>query len=695
MTAASRFLRWGRRVTGLVLLMAAGTPVYRMLATSESGLAGSFTVTFLDIHLDYIWAGFLLLLPVALIAAFFIPLPTIERATTRTGTALAHVRALHLALVLALCAGALAAAFALLALDGKPNQIDSIAQLMQARFWAEGRLSGPASDGGGFWAIQNALFTEQGWVSQYPPGHVAVLTLFLLVKAPWLAGPVMVALTVFFATLLITRLMPERPALARFAAIMCALSPFFLLVGGSFMNHITAAAGVTAGAWALLRAWQGRARWAIAAGFCFAYALTTRPLSALAMSAAVFLLLPYAVHGAPRLAQFGKMAALCLLGALPPMIALFAYNQHFFGRPTALGYEIALGPQMSLGLHRDPWGNWYGFKEAIAYTSADLMTLGVNLFETPISALFVIGAFLLVVRRLTTVERLLFAWAAAPVIANFFYWHHGLFMGPRMLHEASPAWAMLTAVAGVRLVERIPRGLAAGRINVKAGVTGALAGALAFGVLVLAPQRAASYGGEWLSITRIAEPRLSGPAIVFVHDAWMARAGMTLAAHGYRLDTVETLLRQNSTCAVQQLADFESNGDTANARSLLARLDTIPRATRLPRTVEIAPGDPIRMQPGETLTPYCLTHARSDSAGILDVAPLTWRGDLPGSEPRGILYVRDLGPARNAVLIAQHPERTPYLYSARGRSDATLYPYAEGMQRLWGDSSLHAEAATP
>ena len=172
---------------------------------------------------------------------------------------------------------------------------------------------------------------------------------------------------------------------------------------------------------------------------------------------------------------------------------------------------------------------------------------------------------------------------------------------------------------------------------------------------------------------------------MFVHDAWSARIGMTLAATGYRLDTVETLLRQNSTCAVHQLAAAVAIGDRASERRLMAQLDTVARAAATMRVIEIAPDDRIRVRDGETLTPECMRQARSDHAGILDLAPYLWRGDLPGAVERGALFVRDLGPARNARLIAAHPGRQPFMYVAAGERDAKLYAYDEGVRRLWGE----------
>jgi hypothetical protein len=102
------------------------------------------------------------------------------------------------------------------------------------------------------------------------------------------------------------------------------------------------------------------------------------------------------------------------------------------------------------------------------------------------------------------------------------------------------------------------------------------------------------------------------------------------------------------------------------------------------RVIEIATDDRIRVRVGETPTPACLREARSDRTGILDLAPYLWRGDLPDGAARGALFVRDLGPERNARLIAAHPGRQPFMYVAWAERGARLLPYREGVARLWG-----------
>ena len=478
-------------------------------------------------------------------------------------------------------------------------------------------------------------------------------------------GAGMVAVAVFTWTLVFHRLLPADRLVARLGSLLLALSPFFLMLGGSYMNHVTVAATLGVAAWAGLRALEGRAAWALLSGAAVAWSFATRPLSALALGAALAFTLPSVAGVRLTERRTATRAALVLLGAAPLLGLLFVYNDALFGAWHRTGYQVALGPRMSPGFHLDPWGNAYGMREAIAYTSADLTALGVHLFESPLPAITVIGVFLLLAPRLVPGVRVLCA----------------VHMGPRMLHESTPAWVMLFVVAAVAVVRAIPPTLAPMKLNVRSGVGAALLAAQLMGMLLLTPERAASYGGDWLSVTRVPPPRTTAPALVFVHDAWSARVGMTLAARGMRLDLVETLLRQNPTCRIQQLA----RASDQELAPMLARLDTVPRADRLPQRIEIAPGDAFRAAPGEPLIPACEREILSDTAGILDLAPLLWQGDLLEGALRGALFVRDLGPERNRVMIDRHPRRTPWLYATRtSEGDPVLLPYDEGMRRLWG-----------
>jgi len=168
------------------------------------------------------------------------------------------------------------------------------------------------------------------------------------------------------------------------------------------------------------------------------------------------------------------------------------------------------------------------------------------------------------------------------------------------------------------------------------------------------------------------------PSLVFVHGGWSARIGTRLAARGMRLDSVETALRQNSTCRVHAFMESYANG----AKSSVA-LDFTPRADKLPPIAEISPGNRIRVVRNEMLEPACAAQVRADQAGVIDVTPLIWQGDLPGTKPHGALFVRDMGPAANRRLIAEHEDRRAMMLVPHADSVA-LVPYTIAEHAIWG-----------
>jgi hypothetical protein len=205
------------------------------------------------------------------------------------------------------------------------------------------------------------------------------------------------------------------------------------------------------------------------------------------------------------------------------------------------------------------------------------------------------------------------------------------------------------------------------------------------GTFYLAPTRAASYTGSSHAVTRTPVPYAPSHALVFVHDAWRARVAMRLAASGMRLDSVEVAVRLNPTCTAQRLADAIDSGNGAQRAALLRSMDFQPRGRDLPALAELSPGNRIVLEPGAPLAGECLRQAYSDRLGVLDVAPLLWRGALPGSDDARPLFVRDLGPELNRRMRAETPQRVAYVYTLTGPTQQpTLLPYDEGMALLWG-----------
>lgn len=674
---------WARRALGVLLLALSALPVYRMLHGTITGVSGPDTLDAADraFEVQVLSAGIALVLGALLARVFG---ARVDSILAKAEEALARPSSRAFALGTALLATAATAAFSLLVLDGKPNLVDGMTQLLHARFIADGALAGPVDERSAFWHVQNSVVTPNGWVSHFPPGFAVLLGAGHAVGAPWLVGPLLAGMTAFFTVLAAEGLLQGRIAIARSGALLAAGSPFVIGLAGAYMNHIAAAAFGSAAIYSAVRASRnGSSGWLLLTGIWLGAAFTIRPLYAivLAVVAAVTLLRAGSPWAGPGRRPLLPGIALVIAGALPFGAAMAWYNAHFFGHPLLFGYEFAQGPSVGLGFHRDPWGNYYGVREAIGFTSADLVSLNLHLLDTPLPAVVLAATYLATARTLRSGEGIIAAWAILPVVTNAFYWHHGAFMGPRMLNEAAPAWCLLVAVAVAGIARSIPDRAEAGGYSLRRSFLGAALVSFIAAVVYMAPERLIRYSA-FMRTSRLPPPVTADSTLVFVHGSWTSRIAMTLASHGMRLDSVETGMRQNSTCAMEQFVQAYASAPKILAQLPAADFDPHPART-VPRVI-VPAGYEIRTFRGERPTPSCVRQLRADRFGILDVTPFLWQAGIPGIEGKGALLVQDLGPERNMVMLNRHRGRRPLMY-LRPSPDAppVLRPYGESARLLW------------
>jgi hypothetical protein len=679
-------LLYSLRLAGAALILLVVFPAYRLLDSPDAGPFVRDAIASADLSRTMLFLGTLILSVVGVLATRIVEPATVASGFARLGSRLAAIPTVWFAGGLALLSAFLTLAFSLVVLHGKPNLIDAMVQLLHARFLAAGQLAGPVDRFSEFWLIQNSLVTPHGWVSQYPPGYVVLLAAGLRLGVVQAVGPFLAGLTVFFTALAAERLLRDDVVPARLGAVMLALSPFVIGLAAAYMNHIAAAAFTSAAVYFAVRGRDSdNPWWSVFAGLAVGGVFSIRPLSAFV--AALLVAAVWLTWTSDRwqkvLLRVIRYSAFALIGIAPVLVALGAYNQHFFGNPFRFGYLAAQGPLVLPGFHWNPVGEFYGPLQALAFTSSDLVALSLYLLESPIPAVVVVGLFLLFARRLSPGEYVIALWALLPVVANAFYWHHGVFMGPRMLNEAAPAWALLTAIAGVGLVRLIPGKRLVGNYSPRAAIAITLALGWCVGIVYLGPQRLASYGGGWMESSRLEVPRASRPLLVFVHGAWSGRIAARLTASGLRVDSLETVLRQNTTCDAQRFADWYAK-DPAHRAAERPSTDLNFVRHDKPPFVLIANGDKIRAYPGVPMSRACLREVASDTLGIVDVGPLLWQSDLFGLAGVGTMVARDMGPEANASLMQRFPERLPIIiYRSEKEGEPRLAPYVEGMSALW------------
>lgn len=678
-------LTYALRATGAALVVLVLFPFYRSLDWEHGGDVLRNVLNAAELARTMLLFGTIIVALVALVVARVLDPEKIEELCASLAQKLVSIPTRKFVWAMALLSALLTLAFSYFVLAGKPNLGDAMVQLIHARYVAAGTLSGPVDGFNEFWQVQNSLNTPNGWVSQYPPGHVFLLAAGLLVGAPILVGPALVGVTVLFTALSAHRLLPGDPAVARLGVILLAISPFFIALAGAYMNHVSAAAAVSVAVYGALRSENDpRIRWPLLTGAALGVAFSIRPLSAIVAGATVLVIwIVFRVGSRRDVAGWARLCIGAAMGAVPFLVAVAAYNDHFFGNPLRFGYVAAQGPLVGLGFHLDPYGRYYGLAEALAYTSSDLVALSLYLLETPLPAVVIVGLFLMFRKRFSRGEQLLAVWALLPVVANVFYWHHGIFMGPRMLNEAVPGWALVTAVGAVGLVRQTTRRQFGG-YSPRAMLIVAFVAASAAGTFYLAPSRLASYGDPWRESTRMEPPSTDKPSLVFVHGAWSGRVVMRLIANGMRLDSVEVAIRQNTTCDFHNYAKWYAAAKTGGTAPR-PPLSFDPFSRDRPELFLIAKDNGIRAHRGQPLSPECVREVASDSAGIIDISSFLWQRDLPGLSGKGAMIVRDMGPEANARLIARHPGRTPmFFYRAEGGDmGPQLLPYEEGLKLLW------------
>ena len=662
------------RAFGTALLLLAYLPIHRLLDPTVTGPAGVSTRAAAEAAWQVGLLGTLIVIGLAFALSRLAPVDRLAGALRPLVKLLERPGRSAFALSLGVASFAISAWIAVFLFGTLPTSVDEMVQLLHASTLAGGRLARPFGDFEAAWAVQNGLLSPSGWTSVYPPGHTVLLAAGLLAGVPWLIGPIAVGVgTTAFAAAL-GRLL-DSVRVARLAALLVAFSPFWLLLGGTHLSHTSAAAGGALVLWTSLLTRDGSGKWGLAVGASIGLFVLSRPWVGIVVSTAVVLAvwLPPVLSGFQTRFWGLRRVAYTLTGGAPFALMLLAWNQWLFGQALTMGYTAAFGPAHGLGLHVDPWGNRYGWVEALAYTGADAVQLGAHLLETPLPALALIGAALLL-SGLPRGAGVLCVWAASALAANSLYWHHGVHMGPRMLYHSAPAWTSLFAIAAVSLlgsdlaILRRDRGF---RVWV---VVLAL-----FGGLVLTPGVVRSHVSLSTGAVSAILPSTAGASsIVFVHGSWGSRISARLLSDGMRRDSIETALRRNDICSVDEYAKGRAQGLTESPSPL--DFNASPGTPDSLERRELSPGNVIRVSGSRALTPSCLREARADRLGVIELEPLLWQA--PPGPDRRMVVARDLGPVHNAGLISVL-RRTPYLY-VDFDGEPRLMDYAAGMELIWG-----------
>ena len=558
--------------------------------------------------------------------------------------------------------------------DREALLIDEIVQALQGRIFTEGRLSRPALAERAFFSIP--LLVDRGGLvfGQFPPGWPAVLGLFELADARWLAGPMMAGLGVA-ATAWWLRAVEPHGTTRWLALLLTAGAPFFAFQAGTQMNHAPAVAALMLGlagtAHAIESPAAASARFgaALAGGLGFGLAATTRPVDALcfALPAAVWWLLAVSRERA----RVGAMLA-SGLGVALPVAAMLWFNWRTTGAPLLFGYLYHWGPSHSIGFHDSPYRTPHTPRLGLELASLYLFRVNRVLFEWPIPALAAPVVSWLLVRRLRAADVTALVSCVLLVLAYGAYFHDGWYLGPRFMLPLVPVLALWTARVPRLVGERWPA-------LPSLAVRWLLVATALVGMGTLWPTALANYrtglGTMRLHGEAIAAAANVQGALVFVRESWGATLYARMWGREVMPGDVEWVYKRADQCALEQLTDSLERADVRGPAALAAYTRLVGDSLRvqaMPALVDQSG----RFDPARPLAPVCRARIDAEREGFTLLAPrLLDRTDN--------VYARDLA-GRDTLLLAAYPGRPVYrLRSAGAEVGAALVFERLSRDSIW------------
>jgi hypothetical protein len=580
------------------------------------------------------------------------------------------------------CATVVAAiAVALLVFKGAASTTDELAQLWHARILLSGHLSLPADPNSEFFSLDTVVNSPR-WYSHFPVGGPFFVMLGASIGLPWLANTLCAGGVVVGTYVLGRRCYGE--LIARVSALLLCASPMFILMAGTWMNHVPTAlflmialVGVTQ--------WDGAATRkdgmlaAAMIGASVGFAATIRPLDAVAAAVTIGAYQLLSTRNVwKRLPEIGVEIVAGLAAVAPLLWA----NARTTGNPFLFGYEVAWGAGHRIGFHADPYGNIHTPLRALELATRYVSELNVHLAAWPIPAVLLLIVGFALFRRPNRWDVFLALFCLAQICAYGAYWGEGEFLGPRFLYSALPIVVLLlTRVCLTVASERSPRtgavaiGVAPFLVLVAWGVP-----TLRYNALALA--REASHVRQTLKTDVVGTVRRANikNALVFFREPFGARLSRRLWGLGFQQSETVQLLASRDGCSLlaavtnAELAD--TNSLASKRKLVLARADVFePQADAL----QSADGT-VLISSRAKMTAAC-THELEDDTRLggapfgpaLPHEPIGADGRLNGD----VIFAADLS-THNEALRPRFGNRAWYRFAVvnrGGRLEPVIAPY--------------------
>lgn len=325
-----------------------------------------------------------------------------------------------------------------------PVCADEVNYIFQAKIFASGRLYAQTPEYPEFFQYVKFVMSGDKWYSVVAPGFPLLLAAGVLAGATWIVNPALAAASVLLIFHAAKRMFDER--LARFAAALMVVSPFFLMLSSVHMSHTATAFFFLLFLYLYLKAMDTeRAGIFVLAGLALGGMILTRPLTGFAV------LIPWAIFSlwlffTGRIRFRGAWAL--VIGVLVPAGLLLAYNTVTNGDPFTFGYTALYGKDFRLGFVKPPAEVVFTAKQhtpvrGLTNLNNGLFYLNKYLLGWPIPPLL----FAMIPFALPSKDKwdylMLASFASVPA-AYFFFFHQDFLMGPRYYFSTIPPAVILT-----------------------------------------------------------------------------------------------------------------------------------------------------------------------------------------------------------------------------------------------------------
>jgi hypothetical protein len=551
---------------------------------------------------------------------------------------------------------------------------DELAQLWHAKILASGRLSLPADPNPEFFAIDNVIDTGR-WYSQFPIGGPAVLALGVLIGAPWLVNPLLAGATSVAIYHFARNAYGEVEG--RAITALFAVTPVFLLMSGSHMNHVPTLFLMSVAMAGLVELDRDTPRiqpLVVTAiiGFTIGAMATIRPLDA-AVAAVVTgaFQVTLMARGRLRLQELAMQAATGTLAVVPLLYANWATT----GSALRFGYNVMWGAAHQIGFHVDPTGAEHTPTRALAYAVRYVNDLNLFVEAWPVPGLVFAMATLLMLRRVTRWDAFLLGLFWTQVFAYALYWHRGQFIGPRFLYTALPAIVVFIARGPFATGDRFG---AFGRRFALAAVLLCIGGSWLYdryqGAFGIVTNLRLTRGLFKADIAGAASDSGLHNALVFVNEPFVYRLHRRLWGLGVDRRDAVTLISNGDACSLLS-AIVASEKDSVTPRE--RRTAAIARATDryIPGPAVVPSTSSLHYNSEASFTEQCRREVGNDTKfGVATFGPALLNETI-GADGRlagDVVYAADLGD-RNEVLRARFGSRTWYRLSVQRPGDNSYH----------------------